>query len=160
MSTQLSASALASISSQKLLSQFVFLQDRNVLQSKKLFEKLSDGQFKSKQLSEFVNSRVLQRDTENCEKNDEFLREEFNGIVLDLIDEITSQFESQSTEISDAVIRAANDLNILYNDVFKDEALRAGWWSATETSRWRGASIVGNETGTKLMFGVSMAVEL
>lgn len=180
----LSSTATSAIASQKLLSQFIFLQNRDVLTTKILFEKLNHNvdQIQSQNLKDFI---VKNKNRDHNHQNtivNEVTREDFNGIILDLIDVISRQFlvdpirtnnnnsnenENDKQQEIDEAACAANDLSLLYNQIFAHEALIAGWWNATERSRWRGSSVAaalsseaGSNIGPKLMFGVTMAVEL
>lgn len=166
---QLSSAAAISVASQKLLSQFIFLQNGEVLPTKVLIDKLfrHKEKIQSESLKDFIAKSFVRED----ESQLDIEREIFNGIVLDLIDQITDQFNSISLNNNNSVIgnsdSAVADLNLLYNTIFSDEALLAGWWNATEKSRWRGSSTAAalssesnSSNGVKLMFGVTMAVEL
>lgn len=170
MNTVSSASTQAS---QQLLSQFLFLLDAQVLPTNVLLNKISCATTNRKFCTEKIQRFRAQHQDSN---ESELIREEFNGIVLELIDLIADGFSTSTSQPElqrHSLVDAVNDLQTLYSIFAQDEALVSGFWQATEKSRWRGATLtcsnvlssgggsnVANVIGSKLMLGVTFAIEL
>jgi hypothetical protein len=159
---------------QKLLSQFLFLLDKNCLSTEILFSKLSQ------QTTNFIKSDALKSFLQNCntnqhEQQEELKREEFNCIILDMINEITITNNTNNNDMIE------QDLQYLVTSLFSQEASVSMFWKATEQSRWRSTAfqkesnnvMMLNNNSTddsnqqnatvaagKLIFGIMMATEL
>lgn len=145
---------------QKLLSQFLFLFDRNCVSTQTIVEKLKTFKpnFKSDLLQNFFD---VEKDTTNDE---DAKREEFNGIILDMIDTVastttttTNGASSSSSSSSHYLSNIEDDLQFLISTVFVQEASVSLFWKATEQSRWRSTAFQ-KETLSLTNFGTESSV--
>ena len=188
----LSSSAASSNASTTLLSQFKFLLRHDVISNQVLFSTLlldfqsSSSTFQSESLKHFLNAneKLLSLAKQfKVQKDEDNLREEFNGLVLELIDVICEGFYSSTNHNDDENEKktsvAVHDLKKL-STLFEKYSNISSFWDATEKCRWRGAGLqtpqqqqhqqqdlissysnASNSMGSnKLMLGVTMAVEM